>query len=152
MTQMGSWTAYPAAVQRPGPYYINAAPSSGSGSYTTMNVTVGHTAGPGTLSMVHVLIGKSIADIKPCQIVYFPSSNSLNLINDGGTGFASDTWMTPGTGAGAISNSRCSVSGLGLMQSRTQQQLNLAIPVTFAPLTFGGEKNIYINAFDSGGC
>ena len=64
MTQMGSWTAYPAAVQRPGPYYVNATPLSGTGSYTTMNVTVGHSAGPSALSMVHALIGNSITDIK----------------------------------------------------------------------------------------
>jgi hypothetical protein len=61
-----------------------------------------------------------------------------------------DTGDLLGSGSITASNSRCTVSSLGMTQVRTANTVTLTIPVSFAP-AFHGHKNIYINAFDQTG-
>ena len=50
------------------------------------------------LQMVHVLVSDRIVGGTPCQVVYVPSVNLMNLINDAGTDVAG-AWVGPGGGS-----------------------------------------------------
>jgi hypothetical protein len=151
MTQMGSWTAFPQTVPKPGPYFVSTTPTSGAGSSATFSITVGHTGGVSRLSMVHLLLNSVIVGGAACQVVFLPSSNQVNLINDSGTDMASPVWLTPGSSTGSVANSRCAISGVGLTRVTVGNNVTLNVPLTFQPAAFGGLKNIYVNTFDNAG-
>jgi hypothetical protein len=84
-----------------------AVPTSGG----TITVDVAQTA-PGlagtSIDMIHVLLAASPAREAKCQIVYFPQSNTINLIDDTRTRLVAD--VSPMLGSGPpISNSFCTV-------------------------------------------
>jgi len=102
------------------------------------------------LSFVTVLISPVIVGAPACQAFYFPASNTLNLVNDSGSAMVSANGIVPGT-AGTLSNSRCSINTGSASSSPAAHNVTVALPMTFNPSTFGGAKNIYLNAFDNFG-
>jgi hypothetical protein len=150
MTQFGNWLAFPLGSPKPGPYIPGGAPQSGAGSSTTYSITAGHTSGIGALSMVHLLISTQIVGGAPCQIVFFPAGNNVALINSDGSNLVPGV-ITPGTNTGALSNGRCTVSGLGMTRVNAGNNVTVNIPVSFSPAAFGGPKNVYLNVFDTSG-
>ena len=76
--------------------------------------------------MIHLLISASIVGSPACQIVYFPGSNLLNMINDAGTALVSATGVAVGQ-AGLLSNSRCSVSTSLAYRTQATNALTLTI-------------------------
>ena len=99
--------------------------------------------------MIHLLISASIVGSPACQIVYFPGSNLLNMINDAGTALVSATGVAVGQ-AGLLSNNRCSVSTGLAYRTQASNALTLTIPVSYAA-GFAGQKSVYVNAFDNVG-
>jgi hypothetical protein len=152
MTQFGNWIAFPTATPKPGPFIQGFHPPSGSGSSGTFTVVAGHTNGAGALSMMHMLIADKIVGGAPCHVVYFPAGNSLVLVNDTGTDLVAGN-LTPGVANPPmlLSNSRCTVSNVGLTRGFGGNFASVTIPVSFTTATFGGAKNIYSNAFDNAG-
>ena len=149
MDQISDWTGFPITTPAPGPYIPPSSQIWGVGSSATFTVKAGHTSGTSAISMFHVLISDAILGGTPCQIVYFPSSGKLNLINDTGTALVSPSGIGPGSGV--LANSRCSVNGAGFSVSSSGQTVSLTLPVSFSAVTFGGAKKIYVNAFDNWG-
>jgi hypothetical protein len=150
MTQFGNWVAYPVASPKPGPYIAGGAPTNGAGSSTAYSMTVGHTGGVSKLSVIHLLISTQIVGGAPCQVVFFPTGNDVYLIDDAGTALVPGS-IKPGSNTGTLSNSRCAVSGAGMTRSTSGNNVTITIPVSFTPGTFGGPKNVYVNAFDNDG-
>jgi hypothetical protein len=150
MTQFGNWVA-PGTHGRVGPTIEGMFPLNGRGNSTILNMVVRHPKGAlASLLMLHMLISDRIVGGSPCQAVYFPASNMGNLINDTGTDLAGG-WISPG--AGLVSNSRCSLSGIGMSRTiiNEGQTIVLTLPLSFNTGSFGGLKNIYLNAFDTTG-
>jgi hypothetical protein len=149
MTQFGNWTAFPRSVPVPGPAIDSFTQSVQAGSAASFSITASHTAGATALTMVHLLIGSAISDPAPCQAVYFPASNTLNLINDSGTALVASTSPVLGLG-GALSNSRCTVYAGAATRTTAWNSITLNLPVTFTP-AFAGRKTAYAVAFDNTG-
>jgi len=149
MTQFGNWEV-DAGARKPGPYVVGMTPTSGSGSSATLSFTTGDTQGVRDLDFVTMLIAPVIDGSLPCQAFYFPYSNTINLVNDSSTAMVSTTGIVPGT-VGTLSNSRCSINTGGASSSSTIDNVTITLPMTFDTTTFGGAKNIYLNAFDNFG-
>src|SRR3954451_24281616 len=101
------------------------------------------------LQMIHMLISDRIVGGSPCQVVYVPSVNLMNLIKS----------------AARI------VRRMGRSRQRARGQQPLHVigsshgtehfgpgphgdhydPISFTEATFAASKNIYVNAFDNGG-
>jgi len=102
------------------------------------------------LSFVTMLISPVIAGGEPCQAFYFQATNTLNLVNDGGTAMVSTTGIVPGT-AGTLSNSRCTINTGAATQMISGDNVTVSLPMGFNAGTFSGTKNVYVNAFDNNG-
>lgn len=150
MNQFGNWVLPGGTPQRSGPSIVNILPTSGAGNAVTYSLTAAHPAGTTALTQMHLLMSDRIVGGLPCQVVYMPGSNVLNLVNDTGTALVSPTGISPGT-PGIISNSRCGLN-TGLASVATSGvNITVNLPLTFAPGTFGGAKGVYGIAFDNSG-
>jgi len=148
MTQFGNWVLPGAPQFRIGPSIVGIAPSNAAGSTVTYTVTASHPNGVGALQQVHLLLSDKIVGGTPCQVVYLPGTNTLNLINDSGTALVSPTGITPGTG-GFLSNSRCAVNTAGSTISTSGTNLSFTVPLSFSTAAFSGNKGAYGIAFDN---
>ena len=84
-------------------------------------------------------------------MVYFPGNNTLNLINDDGSALVAPAGVTPGT-PGTIANSRCAINTATASQRREKAiGVIVTIPLILKPSSFGGQKTVYVNAFDNAG-
>lgn len=142
MTQFGTWSPAISATRR-GPSMSST--TRRDGAIMTITTTAAHTDGANALAMLTVLISSRIVGGVPCQIVYFPSSRSLNLINDAGSALVGPG-VVPGT-SGTLSNTRCTIDASLVAVSATSSAVTLALPVTLAAT---GE-HVYVNAFDTTG-
>jgi hypothetical protein len=149
MTQFGNWTL-PDGAPRQGPSIISTASSAAAGSSAVYAIGAAHTGGVSALTMVHLLVSDRIFGGVPCQAIYFPASNTLNLINDTGTLLVSSNGVAPGT-PGSIANSRCSINTGQAFRTVAGNSVTVTIPMSFQPGTFGGMKTVYANAFDNNG-
>jgi hypothetical protein len=150
MTQFGSWTAFPRTRTVPGPA-VQTSILEQTGSSATIRATVTHSSGIGALSMVSLLIGRSIMDRTPCQVIYFPWNNTLHLINDEGTALVGgDSGVAVGA-AQALANSRCVVHPSLSTSTPVSGGVRIDVRLSFVGSTFAGAKNAYAVAFDSGG-
>jgi hypothetical protein len=149
MTQFGNWTLS-TGTPRSGPSIAGVAHSTTVGSYVVYSVTASHTSGASSLAMIHLLLNDSITKGAPCQVVYFPGNTTLNLINDTGSALVSPTGVVPGT-VGTIANSRCAINTGLASQSVAAKSVTVTIPLNLQAATFGGEKKVYVNAFDNVG-
>ena len=145
MTQFGNATAYTQTTPKSGPF-VESVQLSSTANSAAITLTTGHTASPGQLGMVHVLISDRIVGGSACQIVYFPLSNTLNLVNDAGSDMATPAGLKPG--AGALANSRCGVIGTQTSALAWSSMVSLKIATTFQSATFAGRRHVYVNVFD----
>ena len=149
MTQFGNW-ALSSGTARSGPSVTAIASSATTGSSAVYSIGAGHTGGVPALSMIHLLVSDRILGGVPCQAIYFPSSNTLNLINDTGTQLISNGGVVPGT-PGSLANSRCSINTGQASRTIVGTSVTVTLPMSFQPGTFGGLKNVYVNVFDNYG-
>ena len=81
-----------------------------------------------------------------CQVSYNRAANTLNLLNDAGTG-----WMSGMVGASdTLQNSACSLALVSSAVTFSGTTLTLSLPVTFSP-AFMGTKNIDLFAANAVG-
>jgi hypothetical protein len=149
MTQFGNWLLPGAPQIRSGPAIASASASATAGRQATYTLTTTHTSGVQALSMIHFLASAEVVGSPACQIVYFPSANVLNMVNDAGTALVSATGIAAGQ-AGLLTNTRCSVNTSLASRTQTPSALTLTIPVNYA-VGFAGQKTVYFNAFDNAG-
>jgi hypothetical protein len=150
MTQISNWQLPNATRTRSGPFISGLQSSTNAGSSATYSLTASHTSGFGSLVVMHVRISSEIVDKPACHLVYFPTPNTLNLINDAGTALVSPTDVPPGSGT-PLSNSVCTLNPAAVVATKGGTSATVNLPVTFNPATFGGLKNVYVNAFDNTG-
>jgi hypothetical protein len=148
MTQFGNWTIPSPGAVRKGPYVELGASTSGTAIPATIRVAVGHTSGASNIAAVHLRITASIVGKAACHVVYFPGSNTLNLINDSETALVSPNGIAPG--AGSLNNQRCTV-GSASTRSMSGNNLTLNLPISFNRQIFTGSKQVYVNVFDING-
>jgi hypothetical protein len=150
MTQFGNWVLPGAPPVRPGPAIASILPTNATGSAVNYTITATHPNGPGALTQVHLLLSDKIVGGTPCQAVYFPGTNTVNLINDAGAALVSPTGAIPGTGV-LLANSRCGVNVAGVVVTGTANSVSVTMPMIFTPALFGGLRNVYGIAFDNTG-
>ena len=111
---------------------------------------------PGSIAPeIDFLISDKIVGGTPCQIVFFPQANRVNLVNDSGSALVSPLGSDPS--GPALQNSRCAIAAGGWAR------LTLTFPgdigpsdslfatVNFNTTTFSGPKTLYVNAFNDQG-
>ena len=150
MTQMGNWFLPGAPQTRPGPSIVSLTPAAVTGSSATYTMSATHTSGASALIMLHLRVSAAVDGQTACQAVYFPSNNSLNLINATGTDLVSPVSVTVGTGT-TLSNGLCTINTAGAASSRSAGVVTVALPMSFNPSSFGGAKKVYSVAFDNTG-
>ena len=149
MRQFGNWVI-PGAATRPGPGTVSLSPTQFTGNSVTLTATASHTSGVGQIGMFHLLIADKVVGGSACQVVYFAFDDTMALINDAGTDFAGAGRVARGT-ATTLANSRCSVNAATTTRVVSGNNVTVSYPMTFAPATFGGLKNVYMNTFDLSG-
>ncbi|MEX2303054.1 MAG: M12 family metallo-peptidase [Bryobacterales bacterium] len=118
-------------------------PTSGSGATRTFTARFSDANGVNDLNYVYVLVNTGASWQGACGLLYNRLSNRVQMITDSGTGWQGN--LTPGSGS--LSNSQCSLTGLGLSVTSSGNTLTLTFPATFTS-TFGGAKNVYLSASD----
>ena len=95
--------------------------------------TLSTQAGASDLASVELLFANSTTLSKACAVTYSSQQKTLGLTNDAGTGSAGS--ITPGQ-PGSVSNSQCTVSGIGSSIQSSGNSLimtvNLQFKTTFA--------------------
>jgi hypothetical protein len=147
MTQKGNWVIPGAPQTRTGPAVSGISPNFFTGQNATITMTATNTAGASALSMVHLLVGDAITDPFPCQAIYFPAANRLNLIDAAGTALVSPTGVIPGS-PGVLDNGRCRINTALASASVSGVTASVTMPMQFSMF---GQKTLYVNAFDNAG-
>jgi hypothetical protein len=101
------------------------------------------------IDTVHFRLTPNITGSLFCHVVYFRGTNTLNLIDDAGTGFVSETGIAPGSGT--LQNSRCTLNGANTSISFSTSGGDAAfiIGLTHNEQTFSAPKQLFVNAFDT---
>jgi hypothetical protein len=91
--------------------------------------------------MISLLVGSGIADVSPCQVIYLPGPDMLNLVNSGGTALMSASGVKTGTHE-RLDNGRCSLDVSSA--SRVLQGTSVTLSVTIdLYATFKGSRKVY---------
>lgn len=146
MTQIGNWIVPGAPQTRPGPTIAGLSPSTVAGSSATYTMSATSPA----LALMHLRISSAIVEQPACHVVYFVGSNKLNLIDAAGAALVSQAGVTPGS-ANTLTNGLCTLNSAGATVSAAGTTASVKVPMTFNAASFGGAKNVYVNAFDTGG-
>jgi hypothetical protein len=147
----GSWTissgssgsGAPAVVVPSAPSITADAVTPNAGSATTQSFALiySDTLGATDISSAWVWFNGTLASssARSCLVYYDRSARTVNLLNDTGT-----QWMSNSLTSGAtLQNSQCSVSLAGSSAPTSGTTLTLNLAMTFKP-AFAGTKNIYM--------
>jgi hypothetical protein len=135
----GTWT--PAANQAP--TVVSATPNAASGLSNTFALTYSDANGASDLAVVEVDFGSTVNATNSCFVLYYPATNSLELLTNAG---AASAKITPGSGT--LSNSQCTIIGSGTTVVKSGDTLTLNLVVT-ASSTYTSEQNIFLFAEDN---
>ncbi|PWT99085.1 MAG: hypothetical protein C5B51_27925, partial [Terriglobia bacterium] len=135
----GTWTV-PA-----GPTLAGTVPASGSGSAQTFAITVSDPGGPAAITNILFLVNNGLSGVNGCWISFAPAANTLQLVNDAGTGFSAPVAL--GT-ASPLFNSQCTINVAAAAVSLSGNSLTLYLPISFS-FGFGGAKVTFTSAADS---
>lgn len=149
MRQFGNWVPS-GAVAQPGISIGGFGPAAIVGSSALYSLQVNHSTNLDRVGQVHLRFSTEIVKGTPCHVIFFPQSNTLNLVNDSGTALVHPTGEAIGS-LGTISNSYCTVNPAGAGKSANGKLMTINVPVSFNKQNFAGPKNIYVNAFDNSG-
>jgi YVTN family beta-propeller protein len=139
-TQEGYWTSSSLGP----PTVVSLSPTSGSGLTQTFTAAYSDPNGIKDMYSVRILFNTTVNAAHGCYVLYHPVNNMLYLENDSGTGLSS-IGLTPGS-AGQLSNSQCTVAGIGSSYSASANNATLVVALTFSG-TFTGQKNVYLQSW-----
>ena len=134
-----SGTAVP--PQPPSP--VSVTPATGGGLTQTFATVYTDPNGLADLTQVQLLFNTTVNSAAACYVIYNTATNQLFLRTDAGTANLT-TAIVPGSGV-KVSNSQCTLLGVGSSVSTSGNNLTLNIALTFAA-TYTGTKNIYMQA------
>ncbi len=118
-------------------------PNSGSGSAQVFSAVFSDANGYADISTAIVQFASS-AGGRQCYVRYLRGNNTLNLLNDAGTGWLPA--VTVGSTA-SVSNTQCTLNGAGSTVRGSGNSLTLALSLTFTPAS-AGTKTITMTALD----
>jgi hypothetical protein len=136
----GSWT-----VTQPGnlpPVNTSVAPSSGAGSSQTFAFTYSDPYGYTDISLVQMHFQTQLVGNNACYLQYTRSTNTVQLLNDAGTGYVGSGGMLGG--AGTLANSQCTLNLASSSSSGSGNNLTVNVALTFTP-AFNGAKTVSMN-------
>ena len=122
---------------------VSVTPNSGSGASHSFALQYSDTAGAANLQFVYAWFNTNLTSAaSSCILYYQPSTNQLNLLNDGATAWQAATLGSATT----LQNSQCSVNVATATAVPSGNTLTLTLAMTFQP-AYAGARNIYM--FDS---
>jgi sugar lactone lactonase YvrE len=124
------------------PVVLSLFPNFGTGLMQTFTMQYSDPDGTSDLSQALVVFNTSVNLGSACAVAYTPGTNKLHLYNDAGTAFL--TAIAPNSSA-SVSNSQCTLSGLGSSISVAGNNLTVNIALAFTG-SFVGQKNVYMRA------
>ena len=137
----GNWTV-PAAVLTA----VSASPSTGSGTSQSFSLQYSDTAGATDIKTTWAWFATSASasSANSCLMYYERSSDSVYLLNDAGT-----VWASARRGASTtLQNAQCSIAARTVTATASGNLLTVAFPVTFGA-AYLGAKNIFMYALGS---
>ncbi len=143
-TNLGTWNT---GVEQ-APTIVSLSPNSGSGlGPQVFAFTYGDANGTGDLGTLYFNFSNGAEGAShACYGYYNTANNQINLYNDAGNGTVPGS-TTVGSG-GTLSNSQCSISGVGSSVATSGNNLTLSVSITFQTAFATGSKNVYMDAFD----
>jgi hypothetical protein len=93
-----------------------------------------------------ILINTSVKGAGSCSVNYYPAGNELALENDTATGTSA---LQPGSSA-TISNSQCTLSGVGSSVTKSGKQLAVVYALTFSS-SFTSLQKVFLRSEDVNG-
>jgi hypothetical protein len=138
---MGTWndTGNPSAVE-----LISWSPSSGAGASQVFTAVVRDGDGGSTIPFVQMVMNGSLSGPNGCFVHYDRASNTFFLLNNSGTAWSG---LVGGT-AGQVSNSQCTLKGVGSGGAVVGSDLTVTYNLDLAP-AFAGSKKIFLQAVDN---
>jgi uncharacterized protein (TIGR03437 family) len=127
------------------PEYVSLSPFTGTGTSQTFTTVFSDAEGWTNISNVYLLVRDSVTAPNSCYVRYNRSQNALSLMNDAGVAWVGS--IAPGASA-SVSNTQCTLSGLGSSASGSNTQLTVGFAISFDG-GFRGSKRIYIKADDN---
>lgn len=121
---------------------IAVSPNTGVGSTQAFTVMVDQPSAVGTVIFA---VSFSESPFRVCRAEYVRNANQLRLMDDLAAGYSVP--VTPGANA-QVSNSQCTLSGLGASVSQSGTTLSITFPLTFKPM-FRGVHNLYSAVIDT---
>jgi uncharacterized repeat protein (TIGR01451 family) len=125
-------------------------PASGSGASQSFVFTFADSAGWQDLGVVDVLFNNFIDGIQGCYIAYSVPSATLYLVDDGGDAGGPFAGYLALPGTGSMSNSQCTVSGVGSSAAGSGNTLTLTLNISFSS-SFAGNRIFYTAAGNAAG-
>ena len=140
---MVSWndTGDPSVVE-----LVSLTPNSGSGLSQIFTAAAKDGNGATTIPSVQLVMNNSLNGVNGCFIHYDRASNAFFLLNDAATTFSG----LPGGSAAQVSNSQCTLHGVGSGGTAVGPDLTITYNLTFSA-GFVGAKQIYMEAADNAG-
>jgi hypothetical protein len=125
---------------------VGMSPGDGFGLSRQYTFTFADTKSFQDIGVVNILINDYLNGISACYLAYSRPANALYLVNDSGTGLLPAILLN-GT-AGTLSNSQCSIAGVGSSASGTGNTLTLTLNMSFGN-GFSGGRIFYLAARDA---
>jgi hypothetical protein len=125
-------------------------PASGSGASQSFVFTFADSAGWQDLGVVDVLFNSFLDGIQGCYIAYSVPAATLYLVDDGGDAGGPFAGYLALPGTGSMSNSQCTVSGVGSSVAGSGNTLTLTLNVSFTG-PFAGNRIFYTAAGNAAG-
>jgi hypothetical protein len=125
-------------------------PAIGSGASQSFVFTFADSAGWQDLGVVDVLFNNFLDGIQGCYIAYSVPAATLYLVDDGGDAGGPFAGYLALPGTGSMSNSQCTVSGVGSSAAGSGNTLTLTLNVSFTG-PFAGNRIFYTAAGNAAG-
>jgi hypothetical protein len=138
----GVYLLSPQTVQPPTADAVR--PPSGSATGQTMVFEFSDVRGWQDLNVMNILINNALDGRAACYLAYSRPLNVLYLMNDAGTALLTGLTLN---GSGSLSNSQCTLNGVGSSAIGSAGTLTLTLNLTFGA-GFTGNKVVYLAARD----
>jgi hypothetical protein len=126
------------------PSVVSLSPLNGTKSAATFTVVVTDPNGSDDLSTIRFLVNPTPDAAQGCYVEHIVGTNLLTLRNDNGNAAAGS--ITFGA-APVVSNSQCSLTGVGASASASGNNYTVTIPLTFKP-AFAGMHHTHVRVWD----
>ena len=124
-------------------------PINGSGLTKSFVLQFSNPTGFGRLGVLNALINNALDVGNACYIAYSVPAGALFLVNNLGPNDGLSNPLVLGT-ANAVSNSQCTINGIGSSAAGSGNNFTLTLNITFSA-SFAGSKVVYLAARDDQG-